>query len=115
MFLHFPIAPLDPSRPPEQRRSQKDFAAFESLYHGPPLVMESNNEPPSNNNSQNNDAVESTWTFPYLLAEQLHEYKATRPIDTLWSMPMIVFLVYDVVYNITHLNFGYLQKGDYEN
>ena len=115
MLPSFRVVPMDLElgRPTvvgvEQRPQQNDFAAFESLYHGPPLVRESNNEQ-SNNNSQTLEEVKTRWTFPFLLAEQLHGYKTSRPIDTLWSMPMMVFLVYDIVYNITHLNFGYLSQ-----
>ena len=114
MLPSFRIAPLNlGDGPPSEPHPQNDFAAFETLYNGPPLARESNNDHMSIHDSQSQPAEVKTttsWTFPFLLNEQFHEYKVSRPIDTLWSLPMMVFLVYDIVYNITHLNFGYLQQ-----
>lgn len=114
MLPSFRVAPLNVGEgPTSEQHPQNDFVAFESLYNGPPLTRESNNEHMSINGSQKSQPAEVKTVmlaFPFLLTDQLHEYKASRPIDTLWSLPMMVFLVYDIVYNITHLNFGYLQQ-----
>ena len=99
--------PLDGVPP----RPQNDFAAFESLYNDPPLARESNNDGLSINNDASHaepEEVKTPWTFPFLSSEQFHDYQASRPVDTLWNMPMMVFLTYDLAYNITHLNFAYL-------